>query len=280
MELLALIFVIVAIAIPAYLQTVQAPDPEQLTLMERARMDQRTNVATWQEVRWFFWGLTVVGLYVIHLLIAGASLDFLSTPFTYLFAPLIFSMITYYRLYQISHEAKGTAHVVSGSLLEIIAWIVGVMVITLLVARIRMARHMMKFRDVRWDVVQSSPFDGTFLELCAHFQPLVYPPRRYRLCDEGILIEGWFYVMPLSFESIQAMDAARSASSMTAGEFLATSAHNLVRMRIIDQVDPLYISPADPATFLSYCEPRIAARHAAAMSDTAGRKTTAHTPRH
>ena len=280
LELLALVFVVTAILVPYYLQYMQAPEPSQMSLMAKAEHARRQEMTTWQDMEGFFWAIIIVGFYLVHIAMASASIDFMSTPFTHLFSPLVFSVITYYRLFKLKTVALAGTPLVSGKPLEIGIWLTGVLVITYLVARIRMARLMLGFRDTDWDVTTPSLFDKTYTELMVQIRPLIYAPRLCRACSKGILIEGWFYVMPLSFESIQAMDATRSASSMTAGEFLATSAHNLVRMRIIDQVDPLYISPADPTTFLSYCEPRIAAHHAAATSESVGRKTTAHTPRH
>lgn len=261
LELLAFIFVVIAIVVPIYLEHMQDPEPQQqLSLLARAQLEKQQDVFTWNKLQGFFIALMLIGLYVAHLLIAGASIDFISTPFTHLFSPIVFAMITYYRLYQISMSSSSTTTIVSGNPVEIILWILGVLIITFMVARIRMARHMLNFRSIDWEISTPTQFDGTYFELLSHFQPLVYPPRMYRACQDGILIEGWFYVMPLPFDIIQSMDATRGASVTSAGYYLATSSKAMLRLRIVDKTEPILISPKDRTNFLRFCEQHIAAR--------------------
>ncbi len=257
LELLALVFVLTALVIPFWLNLQHTPDTEELSLVARAQMERRAEMATFEDQKSFFWAVGILGIYIVHLLMAYSAIDQISTSFSHLFSPLIFSMITYIRL--LGLEDRGvSAQIVSGNPLEIVFWIVGVLVITLLVARIRMARHMLRFKQMEWDVVTPSRFDGSFFsDLILTFRPLVYPPRAFRACSEGLLIEGWLYVLPLSFNSIQSVEGVKRANFTAAAQFYATSSKGLVRIQPTDTKQPLYISPEDRDQFISYCNRRL-----------------------
>lgn len=258
LELLAFIFVVVAIAVPAWLQYMQAAGQNDMTLFARTQLEQQRGMA-WQNLSDLIWALALVGVYIGHLIIAAASVESISTPFTHLFSPLVFAAVTYYRLYMI-RGANVPVKIVQGSVLEMAIWFMVVVVITILVARLRMARHLLRFRGVQWDFETPAKFDATYFEMLVHFHPLVYPPRMYHVCREGLLIEGWLYVMPLSFDSLGAVDAPRSVSVTTSGLFLATSSRTLMRLRMLDKSELLYISPQNRAELLHYCEARIVER--------------------
>lgn len=257
LELLALVFVITALAIPFWLNVQQTPDPSEMSLYELSQMERRSDTATFEDQKSFFWAVAIVGLYVVHLLMAYSAIDMISTSFTHLFSPLVFSMITYFRL--LGLEDKGaSAHIVSGKPLEAAFWFMGVLLITMLVARIRMARHMLRFKQIEWDVVSPSRFDGTFLsDLAVTFRPLVYPPRAFRACEEGILIEGWLYILPLSFNAVQSVESVKRASYTSSAQFYATSTKTLVRIQLTESKVPIFISPADRDQFIAYCNRRL-----------------------
>lgn len=258
--MLALVFVLTAIAVPYYLQFMQAPEPSQLSLMDKAEMARLSQMATWQDLEGFFWAVVIVGLYLAHLAMASASLDFMSTPFTHLFSPLVFSMITYYRLHQLAKGATMATPIVSGTPLEIVIWVLGVLVITYLVARIRTARLMLNYRDIDWNISTPALFDATYIQLVLQIRPLIYPPRIYRACDDGILIEGWFYAMPIPFDSIHAVDAVHGPAFTSQGYCLATSMRSMLRIQTTEQAEPILISPKDRNTFLHYCQQHIAVK--------------------
>jgi hypothetical protein len=77
------------------------------------------------------------------------------------------------------------------------------------VARIRMARYLLKLQHPEWDISTPSVRDATSRELFLHMDRLLYPPRLLHLCSEGILIEGWLYVMPLPFQAVQAVEPVK-----------------------------------------------------------------------
>ena len=260
LELLALVFVVTAILVPYYLQYMQAPEPSQMSLMAKAEHARRQEMTTWQDMEGFFWAIIIVGFYLVHIAMASASIDFMSTPFTHLFSPLVFSVITYYRLFKLKTVALAGTPQVSGKPLEIGIWLTGVLVITYLVARIRMARLMLGFRDTDWDVTTPSLFDKTYTELMVQIRPLIYAPRLCRACSKGILIEGWFYAMPLPFDSIQSIDAVQGTTMVSSSYCLATSLRSMVRIQIAEKAEPVLISPKDRVAFLRYCQQHVAAK--------------------
>ena len=156
LELLVLVFAVTAIALPYLLQHMQTPDPSQLSLLAKAEMAKKQQVAAWHTWEGFFWTLVIAGLYLAHLAVASAAIEYLSTPFTHLFSPLLFSSISYYRLCELIRGSPLDGGIVSGSFLELLLWLASVLAITFLLGRIRMARLMLRFRDV--DSPSSSAF--------------------------------------------------------------------------------------------------------------------------
>lgn len=268
LELLALVFVIIALTIPFYLSYMEGPSQTEMSLIEQAETARRAEQASLDDQRSFFWAVIIIGLYVGHLIVAAASIEMISTPFIYLFTPLVFSMITYYRLYMLSFQ-KNAAHIVSGNPMEIAAWVLAVIFITLVVTRIRMSRHMARFKGVTWDIVTKSQLDGSFFsELLLAVRPFIYPPRFYKACNEGILIEGWLYIMPISFHSIQSVESVKRMGFMTSGKYLATSTRTMMRIQLSDTPTPIYISPKDRDSFLHYCNQYLSRGKSSQTRDT------------
>ncbi|NCC49846.1 MAG: hypothetical protein EOM20_01390 [Spartobacteria bacterium] len=282
LELLAFIFVLTSLVIPLYVElSYDEASPERienLSLVARAEMERNQDQPSWKDLTMVFWGIAIVGLYLVHLVMAGAAFRWNSTPFTYLFAPLIFAMITYYRLFWLSQRTNDIGTIVSGGALEISMWILGILSITFLVARVRMARYRIQFRNVEWDIVSSTKLDKTYFELCANFTPLVYPPREYRVCEHGLMIEGWLFLMPLPFELIHSVEAAKHATYLTSGHYVATSAKTLLRIQLNDTPNPIFISPVQRKEMLEYCEKILAPRHGGtwAGATKSGDKQTRH----
>lgn len=275
LEMLALIFVIIAIAVPYYLKLSQPPPDTNQSLLAQAQTLRSEEMSTWEDLQGFFWAIILVGLYLAHLAMGAASIDFMSTPFTHLFAPLIFSIITYARLYNLNVGVGPGSYIVRGALWEVIAWIGGVAIITYLVARMRMARLMLAFRDVEWKISTASLKDATYWQLIFQLRPLIYPPRWLRACEDGVLIEGWFYAMPLAFDNIHAVDAVQGAAMYTRGYCLATSMNSMVRIQVADRTEPILISPKDRTAFVRYCQEQLAMRAppVALRSDETGKGT-------
>lgn len=241
MDILALVFVVAALVIPYYFFTEATSSDITRTLKEQ------------QHVLWAI-GITV--LFVMHLAVAGTTLETISTPFLHLLSPVAFAVLAYYRTYTVLKETNRPS-IFTGSPLQYALVVISVLLLSLVIARIRMARHLLRFRDVKWDIISKSKYDSSYFQLIAEFQPLVYPPRVLRACTEGILIEGWFYLMPIPFEMFQGLAPTAGIRHASSGRYLASSAHNLIRVELLDNAEPLYISPENRAEFLNYCAQHI-----------------------
>ncbi len=237
LDLLALIFVVIALVVPYVYFGGAASDDVTRALREQQHV---------------LWAIGIVVLFVMHLAVGGATLELISTPFLHLISPVVFALIAYYRSHTVFTQAQIESRI-DGSPLQYIAVAAGSLILSLLVARFRKSRFLFRFRNVQWDIIQKAPYDNTYWNLITEFQPLVYPPRAYRACSEGILIEGWFYVMAVPFEMFQSLTAAAGLRHATNGRYLASTTRNMIRIELLDNSEPLYISPANRQEFLSYC---------------------------
>lgn len=257
LELLALIFVLAAIIIPWQLAAEPHVDMESLSIVEQRRLEQRQQqqTGTFEDFFNFFWSLGILGLYGVHLLMASSSINQITTSFTHLFSPLIFSMITYYRLAGVTTTVGGEERaLLSNTPGELILWILIVFALTLLLARVRAIRHGLKFKRVEWDVNSKAARDSTFWsELAWTIRPLIYKPLSYMASDEGILIKGWLFYLPLSYNVIQSVEAVRKVSVSESATFYSTTTKGLVRVQVKDTKQPIYISPSDREAFIAYC---------------------------
>jgi len=259
LEILAAIFALVAIVLPLYVFYAGRTTPGDQPLAEALGRTALMQESSWDELVNIFWAFGIVGLYLIHLVLAGGALEWISTPFSHLAAPFIFSMIAYFRMVRFSNLYPEYAFV-AGSPLELSCWVLGVISMTFLLARMRMARHLSRFKELTWDVVTPSHVDWSYLELISFVRPLIYAPRLYKLNSEGLLIEGYCYAMTVPMEVIRQVEAIGSTYLVTYGYYLATSRHRLVRIHLSDQVEPIFISPRDRDEFVSFARREIEAR--------------------
>lgn len=222
-----------------------------------------------KEQTYILWSIGLVILFIMHLALAGASDDSMSTPFIHLISPLLFAGLAYYRIYVVAHD-MGQSTFVNGTWGQMVLCGVGVMVATLIMARLRLARHMHRYRDEAWDMECPASYDRTYFELIAQFRPLVYPPRRYRLSPQGILVEGWFYAIVIPFAKLQSINPVRAMGVSAAGHYYASNTNSLVRFELLDSDQPMFISPDGRDEFIQYC-----LHHAARM-----RPSSVHRSRH
>lgn len=244
MDLLSLIFVAAALFLPYYFFTgVQSEDV--------------TGVL--QEQQHVLWAIGIAVLSVMYLAVAGATTDLITPPFLHLLSPTIFATLAYFRTY-VTLKDTNQQTLLSGSPLQYALVIVSVLLLSMVLARIQMARYLLRFRGIKWDIVCRSEYDRSYLQLIAQFRPLIYPPRMIRACPEGILIEGWFYLMPVPFDMFQSMTAIPGIMHAANGRYLASTVHSLVRVELSDSTRPLFISPCNRAEFISYCAHHIPQR--------------------
>ncbi|HIE10133.1 MAG TPA: hypothetical protein EYP62_00790 [Kiritimatiellae bacterium] len=251
LEGLALIFAAVAVVVPLYVFYAGRTLTTELPLSVALQQKEALQTTDWDELVNVFWAVGIVGLYLVHLILAGGTIEWISTPFTHLAAPSIFAMIAYFRMVRFSQTYPQYAFL-TGSLPEFSFWILGVLFITCLLARMRMTRHLARFRDVHWDVVTPTALDWSYLQLMTFFRPLVYLPRRYKLNREALLIEGWGYAMSVPLDVIQHVEAVGSTQLVSYGYYLATSRHSLVKITLSEPAQPIFISPRDRGRFVHF----------------------------
>lgn len=215
----------------------------------------------WDAGYGYLWTLLLLGLYFMHLVVAFLTLDFVSTPFTHIVAPTLFALATYGRLFSFFEASRLTPRWVYGTPREVATWLACVWVITYALAKLRKARHMARFRDIVWDISVPARYDRTFVaELLFKFQPLFYMPRQYRACGEGILVEGWTYVMPIPFYEIVGIAPAVRGDLVGSAFFAASSLRSLLRVQLYGRPEPVFISPEHPNLFFRYCQQLLVGR--------------------
>ncbi len=242
MDILSLLFVLAALIIPYYYFTETNSSDVTWTLKEQQHV---------------LWAIGIVVLFIMHFAVAGATLEMISTPVLHLFSPVAFALVAYYRIHT-TFVDSGQPTILTGSVLQYILVAACVMVLVFVMARIRMARHLLRFRHITWDITCRSPYDSTYFRLISQFKPLAYPPHIIRACSEGVLLEGWFYLLPLPFEMFQGIAPIQHMPYTSTGRFYASSARTLVRIELLDTAKPLFISPENRNEFVSYCIQQIA----------------------
>lgn len=260
LDILALLFVVVAVVLPYSIYTGNLASAETTANPAVLKLKEQTYI---------LWSIGICLLFVMHLALGGARLEMLSTPFIHLISPMVFAVLAYYRIYIVSVDMEKIT-LVTGQPGQIAMLIAGVFLLTFVVARLRMARYLHRFRDTQWDLICPSHYDSSYLELIAQFRPLVYPPRRYRACEEGILVEGWFYTIGIPFDMVQTINPIRAMGFAADGNYYASNTNALVRFELLDSGKPIFISPDGRDEFIQYC-----ARHVARM-----RPSTNHHSRH
>lgn len=216
----------------------------------------------------FSFGL--VALYLVHLVVAVTTFSHLTTPITHMVTPLIFSGVAFQRISAYLATSSAAPGWFDGSTGNMLLLLVGVFVITVIAARIRMARYLLLFRDEDWDLQSPTVFDASFWEMTTQWRPLFYMPRIYRACSNGILVEGWFYIMPLPFDVFHAVYKVSNVSMSTNGSYYATTSRSLIRIELLDSTMPMFISPKDREAFVEYCTKHIERRKASRGSSPRG----------
>ena len=248
LDLLSLVFIVVAVLLPYQIFAAHAADSSLAANQAALKLKEQSYI---------LWSIGLVALLLMHLGLAGVGDRSNSLPVIHLVSPLVFAGLAYYRILVVSSDLNQPMFV-NGHLGQMLLGIVVVIVATLLVAKLRMARLMHRFRDTAWEMECGSEYDRSYFELIAQFRPLLYPPRRYRLCDEGILVEGWIYAVVIPFSNIQSINPVKAMGFSSAGHYYASNTSSLVRLELLDSDDPLFISPYGRDEFLHYCAHHVA----------------------
>lgn len=242
LDLLTLVFLVIGLLVPYSIFTQHMAESSFAANQAALKVKEQSYI---------LWSIGLFLLFVMHLALSGASDDALSTPVVQMVSPLVFASLAYYRIYAVAADMQQPT-ILTGGLGQILLFATMVILLTFLLARLRLARHLHRFRDTQWDLECSASYDSTYFSLLAQFRPLVYPPRRYRACDQGLLVEGWCYSVVVPFSSIQSVFAMRAASVSAAGHYYASNTGNLVRLELVDSPRPMFISPEGRDELVQY----------------------------
>jgi len=258
LEIVAAIFALAAILPPLYVCSRAAPvAPGSLAAAYLALPEQ--NLVRQAIIYNVYWGIAVLLLYAGHIAITAATRRWISVPVAHMAAPLLFGGIALYR--GTTHCGIGTAPPAASCSPPILAaWTVGLLSLVFLTGQVTRWRHVRRFRNEPWLVVSPARWDLSFVRLVPLLRPLLYPPTRYRLSEQGILIEGVNYAMSIPFDVIQAVEYSTLPSLFSSGFFLAGSSRTLVMIRLKDWSEPVFLSPAERDTFVTQAQRVIEAR--------------------
>jgi hypothetical protein len=251
LELLNLGIVLIAICLPFTL-------PAHYRVILEIPANQpgfRQAFEIWNTGYGYVWTLLIAGIYFMHWISNYLVIEYITTPFSQLFSPLLFAALAYGRLYTFYRNLPASTRLISGTPLEAATWFFVVMAASLLIARYRTLKHLKQFCDTHWDIsLPPAPSRGQWLGLLWRVHPLFYRPRCYHAGSHGILIEGWTYLLPIHYSGIEAFTPIVHENPVMAGFFTATSTQNLIRIQLFNRTVPIYISPQHPNLLWRYCQ--------------------------
>jgi len=261
LELLSFVFVLVSIVVPLYAAYLSEPAPTPTLLQQALGTTAKAHVTHFVHGHDAAWAGVLLALFAAVIAASRRGADMLSTPFVHLVAPLFFSFVAYYRLYEVPQASGVRLSIISSDSGHVVAWAAGVIVIILLLTRLRMARYALIFRDITWDLSVPARRDASIFRLATRILPLIYEPRIYRACDEGIAVEGWFYIMVMPFNLVQSISETSQPDRLPPGQYFACSVTRLIRIQMSSWPHPFFIAPINHDEFFAYCNHRIRRIH-------------------
>ncbi len=261
-EAIVFLFLLVALVLPFYLGMIHTePEAAPVTLIEQARGTAPQAGTNYTNVIGMLWGVSILGLYLMHITIGSSSITFNTTPAYFLVAPILFGGLAYYRMYQQQGIYDLSSPLVSTSPGAILLAFGAILAATCLLARMRMLRYRLRFTSVDWDMILTARRDATFFtKLAGQLRPLLYPPRRYFLSAQGMLIEGWLFIRAVPISIIEDVERVEQFNSLQQAEIYAGSAKDLVQLNLTEQVQPILVSPSDTEKVLKYLRERLGER--------------------
>ena len=206
-----------------------------------------------------YWALGLLALYAVHIFAGSVTLAWHSAPIWHTLSPLVFSALAYCRLS--SYAGLRPEHIlISTGPIGILLWVSGTLALVIVAGSLTRRRVMRRMRPRKWIVDTPTILDRTWFKLFVFLRPLLYPPRRVKLDEEGICIEGLNYAITMPFDIIQAVEYISLPSIFSHGLYFATSARHLVSIRLKDWSEPIIISPRDRDRFVTEAQKIIEAR--------------------
>jgi hypothetical protein len=254
--ILAGLFFLVSVISPALVEPPQ-PDKENTTLME-VRLQQHTDTSPASRIfnrREMPWLMISGLLFFAYLVSPNPFIEMVTLPLYDLFAPFVFSIILYIRLTGAVRVAGTSFRFIRGGALDAVLWLLGTCVLVAAALAINVTRNRLRWRKVKFDITSPTLRDKTFRRLLLNLYPLVYYPRSFRICADGVLVCGLHYLMAIPFTAVEKVSLERNPATdilIGSSAFLATSTKRLIRLNIKGARKPVYITPKKHAAFMMY----------------------------
>ncbi len=199
------------------------------------------------------WVILSVLAYSGHLLLSRVAIRDVSTPFHLIMSPTLFTVLGFFNFrgaFIRAHGPENWSWPTQGFAILISL----ILVISFLLARLRMQRVMLPFRRMRWDIdVAPSPSSSNdWGALLARIHPVIYPPVRFRANASGIEIEGPYYVSLVSFREISAITHHPQGKVAAAGVYLTRGMRDLVAIHLKTRQEPIVINPMNATAFAAF----------------------------
>ena len=245
--------------LPYVITSVKPPDISNIPMIEgRDVMRDFVFEKSWRDQKNMVWALGLLGVYALHLTLAHRVSRLISTPIYHLFTPAVFMGILYSRLAGLLVEPETGQLLVTGTFLEGATWVLLVLALTFVVARVRMGRYLLNFKTVEWALTTPTRADRSMLSLLPYLTPLLYPPRIYHVFTDGIVVEGYLYALAIPFEDVQSVTRIAPKATIPRGLVLATSRESLICVQVKTHNVAVCLSPREPKAILTYAQTHLA----------------------
>lgn len=252
LEIITIFFLLIALLLPLYIEYTTPVVPiDELTLTEQARLEQpyTDTVKALGQQKNMVVGLSIAGAYIGYLVLALLSNRMISTSFLHLIAPVVFAVVAYFRLKTYNQGTEANTQMLVGTWWEPIVWFGGTFLLCILIALLRKKRHLGYFQEEEWIETMPNRKGKGSISPGSLFAWL-YPVNSLRISENGILVEGHLYILPLSFRKIKSIVHKRTVSMTSSDYNLATRKRDLVRVQLTSMEIPYILSPQDPDRFI------------------------------
>ena len=130
-----------------------------------------------------------------------------------------------------------------------------ILVVTLLgigflLSRVRLQRVMLNLRGEKWLAELPAAPASNVVKCFLRIHPFFYPPSRFLISENGVVVLGWHYVVLLPYSQIKSIQARTKGDLSGTGFYLTRSFSNLVEIQMRLVHDAVVIGPDKPEYFL------------------------------
>ena len=183
-------------------------------------------------------------------MLGRASKAFISTPFWSIISPAVFAVLGYMYVQKAYGWIGVDPAVYSSHWSEPVTLALVFLGIGFLLARVRLQRVALSLRDEEWlaevDAAPRSHFGLCILRI----QPVLFPPTRFKISKNGVLVIGWHYIATLPYSQIKGVTNRGKGNLSGSGFYLTRSFEDLVEIQLRFEHDPVFIGPDKHDYFL------------------------------